>query len=523
MEKKKEEACLVIFLALFFCLPFVCAQGSNEAQGGNISVLAISGTSQTKNWQGIAGDIFFIPPNSTLYNATGSHLNISDLQFDVGCIPISISGFIIFSNSSSPPAVFLPGNLSLLDSFVGAGSDSGSNTFTYLSSFTISGITINNVPTTNTYVNSHPQNSTFREGYFNDASNNLVFVTEIYEDLSGYNGSKFDFQAILPSPDYSTTTYYISGSLDVVCPSNVTPTPGGGGWSPRIEVVRYVCSNWTPCINGLQRRNCTPVDIFGNIIRTPYYLKRIPLPPLTKVCPYPEYPLPLDDSGLIKRLREFNISVEADNLTLFIREPENVFVDVYNHDYFSIENLEFSIDVPLILTKPKPLHKEPVFYNTFFGFFARKVSIIEMPWQIVLPKTQRIDPKSFLSENIILVPPVMKPKTVDANINVLSADVPLTSKKILLDVDVRPFKAVAERKSNHVAFYLIFDNREKTEKEIEVEVDWNKGRKTLFTELYSLSLDEDDVLIFSYDYGIDFDFDEVKIRYDDEIYFAEVI
>ena len=99
----------------------------------------------------------------------------------------------------------------------------------------------------------------------------------------------------------------------------------------------------------------------------------------------------------------------------------------------------------------------------------------------------------------------------------------MSSKEVDLYINVRPFKAIVEEYFNHAKFYLVIDNRNKPERDVEIEVDWNKGRKTLFTEVYSLRLKEDDVNIFSYDYSFDFEFDHIVARYDGKKYFAEVI
>ena len=512
--------CLALCFALFL-LPFVFAQGSIEAQGGNISALAIFGSSQTPYWQGFAGDVFFIPPSSTSVNATGSYVNLSDLRFELPCNPLSISGFIVFSNSSSPPSVFNAGNLTLLDSFmVGSYDDSGSKTFTKKTTFIIGGSIVNNVPTTYTYVNSSSQNSSFREGYFNDAKNNLVFATEFQQDLTGYNGSKFDFQVMLPTPRYGSIIYYVSGALNVTCP--VQPTPQGGG-GVHYTAVGYECTNWTVCIEGFQYRNCTPVDMFGNRIRVPYYIK-LPMPSTVKVCPYPERPAPMSEFELIGHLKAVPPTINSSNsLELFIRETASLPASVHNPNPESIEQVSFALAVPLVITKTDPLHVNPLFYKPFFGMFARRVSFAGNSWFIWSDPPTRLLPDSDIFHKLRISPPVMFPKKVDAQLRVLSAGVPLASKKVELQVNVRPFKAIVERYFNHVQFYLVFDNRNKRERNVEVEVDWDKGRKTLFTEVYSLHLKEDEVNIFSYDYTPDFEFDYVIARFDGKKYLAEVV
>ncbi len=228
------------------------------AEGGNITWLNVCLKMQTINWQGYAGQVYFgtAPQTPTGVNATGGLVNGTNINFTIPCDnPTYVSGFITFSNSSSPPIGLVAGNLSILDTLSGNGPDSGSRTFTTLSTFDMPSGTVTNVPTMFSYVNETPQSTAFREGYFNQGAN-IVFVTAIEQSLLGYNRSYFDFQAVLFAPKKSTIPYYIFADLNFSCPS----PPGGGGGSGGAGscIVFWQCDIWSPCLDGYQYRNCWP-------------------------------------------------------------------------------------------------------------------------------------------------------------------------------------------------------------------------------------------------------------------------
>ena len=274
----------ILFAMLILLIPIVYAScpGNHTAAGGNLTYINITASITAGDWQGYAGIITYGtgPTAPTNLNATGSNLTGQGFHFQIPCNnPKSITGFVLFSNSSAAPVGLVPGNLTQLDAFV-PGFENGTLTFTKTTTFNFpSAGVIAGVPTTYTYVSSSPQNMTFREGYFNDAAGNLVFATEInFVPKKGYNDTdRFSYQAMLAAPNFSTVPYYIFTDLTAVCPK--PPTGGGGGGGQYPETWR--CGNWSPCINGIQRRNCT--QLVYSKYASGYF------PPTERICGTPGF------------------------------------------------------------------------------------------------------------------------------------------------------------------------------------------------------------------------------------------
>lgn len=214
-----------LILTPLFIFP-VYAQDSVPTHGGNISALTLYVDFITQNWYGLAGQVNFTTGSTNPSNVTEDPGNITDPRFSLqaGCeAATAVSGYMIFTNKSSLPGNLTPGNLTLLDSLMSGTDDLASQTFTTTENYTILGSTVNNVPTVYTYVNNSPQSSTFREGYFQDnVTGDLVFATNITADNPGYNLSAFDYQALIPAINQTTTAYNVFVSINYSC---------AGGWS----------------------------------------------------------------------------------------------------------------------------------------------------------------------------------------------------------------------------------------------------------------------------------------------------
>jgi predicted transcriptional regulator with HTH domain len=182
-----------------------------EAQAGYITSINIIASSQTDHWQGYYGFLSGISQNITKYpeyfNVSTSNVSsIRPIELNMSTFTPNEYLLITDSNSLNVPGL-QAGDISMIDSITGTGSDSGTNTFTYKSSFyniPIRG-NIQNVPTV--YINGTGQMN-FREGLLKDG-NNSVFIVPIEEAMPGYNGLPCNFQFILPTNYSNPITYYI--------------------------------------------------------------------------------------------------------------------------------------------------------------------------------------------------------------------------------------------------------------------------------------------------------------------------
>ncbi|MBU0590880.1 right-handed parallel beta-helix repeat-containing protein [Candidatus Micrarchaeota archaeon] len=125
-------------------------------------------------------------------------------------------------------------------------------------------------------------------GYLQDQNDDLVFITELVDDETGFNGSVFDFQIILPIMESALqNTYYVTIDDAIECvPENIsdipedldnnkdnkksklsidetskiedfeTPKPPGGLENITNCTVELDCADWGPCINGHQYQSC---------------------------------------------------------------------------------------------------------------------------------------------------------------------------------------------------------------------------------------------------------------------------
>ena len=128
----------------------------------------------------------------------------------------------MFSQSPNAITSINRGNLSLLDSYINDPAQDASATLPLSRVFQTKFGEITGVPTT--YTNAAIPVA-FKMGYIQDQSNNIVIITQVNQNQLGFNGSAFDFQAMLPT-NGSNTTYYVT--VDLSC-APVGPRPSGGG------------------------------------------------------------------------------------------------------------------------------------------------------------------------------------------------------------------------------------------------------------------------------------------------------
>ena len=210
-----------ITLLLLMLSGFGFAQITTE--GGNVTELNLSGTLNSTYWDGLYGEVVLGAGVNYTYTVVGDNVvRINMVAQDPNCTILTILMHVIAVNDTGITLPLAAGNLALLDAFV-PGTENGSGTFTLLSTFDLTYGLFNNVPTTYTYANNATP-SDFREGYLNDAAGNLVFVTEIVNNMPDWNGSTSDYQIMLPN-NGSLTNYTFWVDVNFTC---VPPGPGPG-------------------------------------------------------------------------------------------------------------------------------------------------------------------------------------------------------------------------------------------------------------------------------------------------------
>jgi hypothetical protein len=217
-----------LFLLFLFAFSFAQA-GNDTTEGGNITEVNAT-LDQVSSWYGVCGQALpsaFAPVtiNATPGNTTCLTINTGESSCTNGLVGTI---HLLFSNGSSAITSLSPGSLPLLDIFINRESENGTATFTSLSSFSIPGFgTVAGVPTTYTY---SPVPGTFKMGYMQDQAGNIVIATPLVSDQTGFNGSAFDFQLMLPTKNVTPTLYYLTAAKECApSPSGGNPPQGGGG------------------------------------------------------------------------------------------------------------------------------------------------------------------------------------------------------------------------------------------------------------------------------------------------------
>jgi len=499
MDATKKAALIIVIIFLTIITVDAAPPGSVIAEGGNVTPLSLSVKTLTQRWQGLPGKIIittpFAPPNVTAY---GGNVTETDINLTAPCPNPTITGYIIFSNSSSPPIGLVAGNLAQLDNFVLGTNDSATKTFTLTSTFTINAVTIANVPTTYTYVNQAPQQSKFREGYFNDGSGNIVFAVEVYQPSTGYNSSFFEYQALLPVNNKTATLYYLSTDLNIVCPG--PGGPGGGGGATRGCMQLWRCTPFGPCIDGLQYRNCT--NHCGNYTG----------PPLTRICAREEAPTEITEKELIQeKHREKESNIIMPRIQAYLGEQFIVNALVTNLNPTSIEDLTLQIKTQQYYQQLIPLHNNPFYPEMFRLTPFDKLNIettITQKQEII-----RINPEETLTVPITATAPIIKPTTITGFLEAYTYGMPKGITQAVIDIEARPFKVFSTKTNSKTDLIIVIDNRNQPEQKVNVEIDYNKGRRTKFMELYTLTLPENEVAMYGYTYITPFDYDHIIGRY----------
>lgn len=194
---------------------------SRADEGGVIVTLRLDATQQNFAWKAYVGNI---SGTLVLDNAAGESI--------YGWSLATLTGEVLATRASSPTWTALScatnATIATEQSYLTmsiSDIDSINHTFneTTHQAFTVAGNTLsaNTCRVAYTYINDSSQapsaTNLFQEILINDTSGNIIYVTELEQDIQGYDSSSnFDFQFIVPDNDEAgnQTTYYFYVELD---------------------------------------------------------------------------------------------------------------------------------------------------------------------------------------------------------------------------------------------------------------------------------------------------------------------
>ncbi|HIG94042.1 MAG: hypothetical protein QT05_C0012G0008 [archaeon GW2011_AR13] len=239
--KKEKEILLVVLILIGFLLsltsfglvfaanpggPDTITSVTNETKdavsakmfnisGGYVSTFNLSATIQNPRWKAFVGNV---TGSFTLDDSAGSTIYDWSITTITGRVYATRqSGAITWASVNCSNATYLSTEAIAMNH--NNSNDQLNKTFNASapgthSTFWVGAVSIpaNTCPTINTYVNDVAQDSSFEEMALSDGVN-TVYATILEEDVAGYDGSKYDFQMIVPedgSPGFSgATAYYV--------------------------------------------------------------------------------------------------------------------------------------------------------------------------------------------------------------------------------------------------------------------------------------------------------------------------
>lgn len=206
------------FKLFFILILFSSVLFSVNISSGNVTTLIISDGTTTSSWDGFYGQILFNTTSSQqIVNVNGGNLTNLDLYVtSPPCANYNINSIhVIASNTSSITIPLTSGNIPVLDNFMNDVTEKASNTFNYNDNYDLTYGSYINVPSFR-FKNKTSQLQ-FKQGYLNDGTGNLIFVSNICFDCNNWNNSLSDFQIMLPRNLSHIAQYYVWVDLDYTC------------------------------------------------------------------------------------------------------------------------------------------------------------------------------------------------------------------------------------------------------------------------------------------------------------------
>jgi len=166
----------------------VTTDNTVTAQGGNVTSADINVDSITQKWSAYYGQL---TATERLSDAAGNNF----YQWTVDNPTASGSWVYAVPSGNGAPSSGSFVSVSNPDSFLGSefnsGADSANNTFNKTD--TLDGVS---TAAADTFVSGSPDN-TFTSGLADDGSSNPVYLAEVQQDASGFDGNAHDFQLLV--------------------------------------------------------------------------------------------------------------------------------------------------------------------------------------------------------------------------------------------------------------------------------------------------------------------------------------
>jgi hypothetical protein len=126
-------------------------------------------------------------------------------------------------------------------------------------------------------------------------------------------------------------------------------------------------------------------------------------------------------------------------------------------------------------------------------------------WDInAVSALDHIDPQATLPFSFAAIPPLMYPRTLALEVELLVGDSRIASALVPFTVEVPQFAIASASPGNDVlTVYSLVDNRGGEEKSINIELDLQRGKSTLVAELLGpLRVPADTVVILGHEYKL---------------------
>lgn len=182
--------------------------------GGSFTTLVLEGTFQNPRWKAYVGNV---TGSLSLADTSGNAIYDWALAAISGEVYVSRNDSVVWSAISCANDTTISAEESFLN-MTSSNLDSINNTFNdtihrsfYVGTTFIAESTCNSIAT---YVNNTEQSvstsSLFQEVLLEDSSDNLVFATMLEDGVTGFDGTTYDFQMIVPedSSAVTPTTYF---------------------------------------------------------------------------------------------------------------------------------------------------------------------------------------------------------------------------------------------------------------------------------------------------------------------------
>lgn len=181
--------------------------GNATAQGGNITLVNLTGVGRVRAWQGFYGQV---NGNFSLQDNSGDVLYAWNITNHTGEVYASRNSTIDFTTVAGVQTCTVDEDLTA------TGRERTNRTFTNATvNFTVGDVNITSACRTFTYVANATQTANWEEIIINATGVTSIYVVKINESTTAFDGTSQDYQMIVPDNITSATTiYYFFAEFD---------------------------------------------------------------------------------------------------------------------------------------------------------------------------------------------------------------------------------------------------------------------------------------------------------------------